>query len=322
MDSMRITVTTLLIGLCGSIVQVATVGGQPPGIAPPVRAAQLNNPALPGPAPAIAAATLLERAIAAIETRDSVSASVRQRVNLFGKDLLGSGTYLQSRTQSAPKFRLELKVQLSGETSSVLEVFDGQYIWTKRQFGAKTTLTRIDFVRLEGTLHEHPEVFEAATLRQWPGLGGLPKMLRGLHASFEFTAAEETRLAGLPVPAWKLEGQWRPQVLAHLAPDQQKAIAAGKPIAVDKLPPHLPERVVLFLGKDDLFPYCVEYHRRVPAGLPGLESSLDRIIVRVDFFEVMLGVAIHPNRFAFAPGKLEYTDQTEKLLEGLGVPKK
>ena len=98
--------------------------------------------------------------------------------------------------------------------------------------------------------------------------------------------------------------------------------AEGKPLNLDKLPPHFPERVVLFLGKDDLFPYRVEYHRRVSTGLPGLASTEDRVVVGVDFYKVGLNVPIAPERFSFTPGKQEYTDQTKPLLDGLGVKQK
>ena len=126
----------------------------------------------------------------------------------------------------------------------------------------------------------------AATL---PGLGGLSRLLRGLDANFRFTTAELGRVKQ-PVkylPVWKLEGGWRPAQLVRLLPQQKAAIEQGKPVDTTRLPKHLPDRVVLLLGQEDLFPYRIEYRRQVDKKEAG-EGEETRSLVTMELYEVNL----------------------------------
>ena len=77
---------------------------------------------------------------------------------------------------------------------------------------------------------------------------------------------------------------------------------------------HTPHYVLLFLGRDDLFPFRIEYRRRDPVPVAGLEGATDKTIASMDLFEVRLNVPVSPTRFYFNPGKLEYSDQTDRFL--------
>jgi len=61
---------------------------------------------------------------------------------------------------------------------------------------------------------------------------------------------------------WVVDGQWRPERLATVVPEQRGTIEAGRTIELKKLPAHLPEHVLLYVGQTDLIPYRIEYLRR------------------------------------------------------------
>jgi hypothetical protein len=79
--------------------------------------------------------------------------------------------------------------------------------------------------------------------------------------------------------------------------------------------------VVLFLGRDDLFPFRVEYRRSTPPSLVRGADD-DSATVTMDLYEVTFNVPLSPSRFTFAPGNLEHSDQTDRFLERLGAGKR
>lgn len=265
---------------------------------------------------------LLERAILALESRHSISAKIRHNIDVLGKRLMGSGSYLEQRSPEALQLRMELKIQVGAQATNLLQVCDGQYFWTYQK-GAQDpgTLTRIAVVRVAQALEEMGEVREAGKVGSWLGMGGLPKLLRSLNAFFQFVSVEEGHLDQDQIPVWKLHGQWKPELVAKLLPDQAAAAKEGKPVSFVKLPPHLPDHVIVYLGKENLFPYNVEYYRLEPNPKGRYPVPDDRILVAVELFDVVTGVPIPSTRFVYHPGNLDFTDQTEAYLQSLG-PKK
>jgi len=260
---------------------------------------------------------LLKHAILTLENRPSVSARIRQSVDLFGHKPVGSGVYLEQRSEGKPLFRLEMRMQLGSEPSSLLHVCDGRHLWQYRKIREAETLSRIDVGRVAEALEESGKLHEIAKVGYWPGLGGLPRLLRGLYAAFDFTSVEETRLAD-QIPVWRLRGEWKQARLAKLLPEEDLA-ETGKPVDFSRLPPHLPDHVLVFLGKTDEFPYRIEYRRRAPNGHQTENDSGGRAVVTVELHQVDFNAPIHPTRFLYNPGDLEYSDDTDHFIKSLGL---
>ena len=109
-------------------------------------------------------------------------------------------------------------------------------------------------------------------------------------------------------------------MLARLLPKQKEAIEQGKAVDLARLPEHLPDRVALLLGEDDLFPYGIEYCRTVAKG-KSLVLGQPRPLVTMELFEVGFDVPIDPQQFVYNPGSIEVPDHTERFLQSLGLPK-
>ena len=217
-------------------------------------------------APAAAPATvppqvILQSAVRTLESHGSISATIHQHVDLFGKQLSGSGNYWEMRQPGVPLVRLELRIQIGDQISSLLQVCDGRTFWVYRNLSDKVTLGKIDAVRAMRGLQKAAEMPNRNLAVMLPGLGGLSKLLRGLDANFQFTSAQRGNLEKSTVEVWRLEGGWRPEQLVRLLPKQKDAIEHGKPVDLTKLAEQLPDRVVLYLRLQDLFPYRLEYRR-------------------------------------------------------------
>ena len=157
-------------------------------------------------------------------------------------------------------------------------------------------------------------------------IGGLSKLLAGLRQSFQFDRLGETRLGERRV--WAIDGQWRPAQLAAAVPDQRSTIEAGRTIELKKLPAHLPEHVVLYVGQEDLIPYRIEYLRRSDksdaTGQGGILPGY-RAIVTTEVFDVRTNVPIDSRQFTYQPSGLtqakglKVIDTTDAYLKALSA---
>lgn len=277
----------------------------------------------PNPAPARGASstlaasageTLIKSAVAEMDLHQTVSAKLRQQIDLFGHQLAGSGFYLQQGRADAMLLRLELKLPIGGRVSSLLQVCDGHDFWVHQDLFDGPLLTRINLDRVRAArLSQPPTSDSPASL--WPAVGGLPKFLRNLDEYFYLTEVNETRLDRVPV--WSMQGTWERPKLVEMLPEQKDAILAGQ-VDFSKLMEHLPERVRILLGRDDLFPYRIEYWRSVYKKGDKVPSQ-NRLILLTEMFEVQLDGRVDPRAFVYSKGTLREQDQTVGYLKKLGL---
>ncbi len=263
---------------------------------------------------------LLAKSIAMLERCPSIAAKTRQTVYLYGKHLVGSGEYLEQRDGPSRMFRVELKMQVGNELRTLLHVCDGRYMWRCESYKGKGTAERVDLARAARALDGRVELGTMNKMGEWTRLGGLSELLRDLRDWFQFTTVAAAKLPD-QTPVMRLEGVWKPDRLTALMPEPRPQSKSADAVA-SRLPEHLPDRVILFLGRDDLFPFRVEYRRRTPqlSLMPGAEE--DSAMVTMDLFEAKFNVPMDRSRFSFTPGNLEYSNQTDRFLERLGVEKK
>jgi len=267
-----------------------------------------------GASDSISGDALLRRVLAAADAQASIAAKVRQKVELNGISLRGSGIYRQQGRGPGRLLRFELELETGGKPSIVQQVCDGKNLWIFENVTDFKSLSKVDVVRLRNA---RPKSSAHTTASTWLGLGGLPALLTNLEASFRFGPVAESRLGELPV--WTLSGTWdKPRLLAML-PDQKAAIEAGKDIDLSKLAPNVPDRVVLHVGCDDFFPYRLEYWRMQPASKDGKTSEQDRLLVVMEFYEVQLGGPIDPREFVLRPMDLQAADRTQAFMDKLGL---
>ncbi len=232
--------------------------------------------------------------------QSSIRAGVRQQVEIYNQRFVASGTYLQGASETRP-VRLELRFRLEGQEGSLQQVYDGHALWTYQQLGDETQLERVDFHRVRSSMAGEavagPPLEALAT-------GGLPALLESLAEQFRFGEARTTSLNGRPTLT--LEGDWKPDKLAALLHQTRDVVpGAGETIDLDKLPPHLPDQVILTLDQRQLFPHRIEFRRHRPArwfeailqGPPRVDT-----LASIEWFDVRFNKVVDPRSFRFEPG--------------------
>ena len=293
----------------------------PTTLRPPSSAASARKPTLAeanasAAIPKVNPQVLLQTAIQTLLSHRSVSAEIRSTVSLFDQQLIGSGIYLEQGQAENRQSRLELTLKgADDQKSSLVQVVDGRFLWTYRKVLDKAELRQVDIGRVYHVM-ERSNKAPLADTRALPGLGGLPRLLQNLDASFDFTSAELGLWGKRKLRVWQLEGHWKPEALARVLPKQKEALSAGKPVDLAQLPPHLPDRVSLLLGQADHFPYRIEYHR----GSPLREDKSPRPpLVDMELFQPVINAPIDPHRFIYNPGDQEKINATDSFLESLGL---
>ncbi|MHB1036118.1 MAG: LolA-like protein [Pirellulales bacterium] len=263
---------------------------------------------------------MVTKAVQSIEGYTSISAKFRQRADLFGHQMVGSGTYLQWGQGPDCLLRMELKLRVGDEVSSLLQVCDGKTFWIYQELLDETTLARVDVGRVARVLEKARTTPGVQPPSSSLGVGGLESLLRGLDASFHFPAVRAAKLDNVPV--WVVRGEWEKSRLVTLLPDQKKAIESGQPADLSKLPAHLPDQVVLFLGQEDFIPYRIEYRRtdRGAAQPSAGAGEGSRVLVVMELVEVKLNGRIDRQQFVYNPGTRDAIDQTDRYLAKLGLP--
>lgn len=250
---------------------------------------------------------LLTRAGEALARRKSVTANLSQTIRLYGQELLGRGSYIQGPAASR-WLLLDLKIKTNEFDAFVQQRCDGESMWTLRSADGLPSLTRVDVRRVAERRAAQPSA--AVPLI---GVGGLAELLLALERSFEFDAVHEAKLtrASETLAVYALRGRWRPAMLARWLPEQKAALEAGKPADLSKLPPMLPDRVFVLLGRDDLFLYRVEYVREASGKGP---PKGDGPFVSLNLDNVIFDQPVDRRQFVFERGTLPAIDETEAYL--------
>jgi hypothetical protein len=282
-------------------------------------AAAAEPPVDAAPSPTAKADALLRQAVRNIEAHQSISAKLRHETDLFDKHLVGSGTYREVRSDEVRKMRLELRTQLGEQTSSLVQVCDGKYLWIHSNLPSEAKLGRVDVAKATQAIQKAGGDGLAARPAALPSLGGLARLVRGIDAAFEFTAVESGEWGKEKQPVWRLQGQWKQGQLVRLLPNQKETIESGGSPELSKLPEHLPDQVVLLLQQEDLFPCRLEYRRTLPEKLISPGGPASRALVTMDLFEIHVDGRIDPSYFNYSPGDMESSDQTAAFLRSLGV---
>jgi len=217
---------------------------------------------------------------------ETVALSSR-RFTMHGNYLQGSGTDL--------KLRLEFQVKLGDTEGSVLEVCDGQVLWTRHHIGEDVRISRRDVRQILKAAADNGYSDNLVTVDL--GFGGLPGLFASIEQSMQFDQFQEDSADGHKLIV--IEGGWKANML--------KAWQGNKPNA--PLPDYVPSRVRIYFDSESLFPRRILYLSR------NAEQQL-RPMVSLDFKEIETDVQIPADKFKFVPPDGIFPDDlTPRFLE-------
>jgi hypothetical protein len=273
---------------------------------------------------------LLVQALSQLERHRSVTARLSYDVWLRGERLSGRGGYWQQG--SGEELRVRFDLQMTGQDASLLQVSNGRALWIDRRLPIGRTVSQINLRQLRSDPVLGADSFErirpgeASWSPTQPDVlacyGGLPRLVASLSEIFNFMPRQAMRLVspGSPpqasIPYFAVVGHWKPDKLATLVAGQAQETAGA-------MSDRVPQEVLILFGQADLFPYRIEYRRREtqpPAG-PNLPASTYQLsaspMVVLEFSDVAFDVPIAVGQFDYAPGDVDWIDQTATVLERL-----
>jgi hypothetical protein len=260
---------------------------------------------------------LVREVLAALERWPNVSAKFRQTLRIGDDRLSGAGQYWQRGVGNQRRTRLEWKTAVAGETATFHQIFDKNgRLWTDFRLADARTVERIDMTRLRRELtvstgQRESRAGENLTELELLARGGLSQLIAELHRCFTFGPPEAAAQQGRPL--WRVMGTWRPTELAETWPSLN-------PDSDGNWPLHLPRYVALWVGRDDRFPYIIEYgwagDRRFSNSAAANQTVADPI-ARYEFFDVTWNTSMPEWLFEFTPTDVDWRDATARVVERL-----
>ncbi|WP_165230848.1 LolA family protein [Aquisphaera insulae] len=294
----------------------------PPGAAPPAATAAIpGKPAEPASEPPTDAERVIDSAIKRLAGIKSVTATMVQNVDMLKQKFAVKGEY-----RKAPSSRIYLRLTIDGladSTGTQLQVCDGETLWEYQQIldaqlyrkrSIKPILERLNSPDMDAKTRDQ--------VMTQLGFAGPETLLLGLRKAVKFSQKEEGTLDGRPV--YILRGTWRSRA-GLTGPDSRPIPATGP------LPPIIPSQAILYLGKDDGWPYKINLVGTVPTllqrprfgpdGRPlpkNLTENIEPSKMDLVYSDVKLDASIPASMFAWqAPPNASVEDDTDTILNVL-----
>jgi outer membrane lipoprotein-sorting protein len=209
-----------------------------------------------------------------------IDAKLDQSIRVGDRQFRMSGRYLKGADL---KLRLEYDVQVGGTSGKLIEVCDGQLLWTHTDVGGQQRVTRRNVQQIISAASQ-AGFSSQNVLTAELGLGGLQGLLASLQKSIQFDAQWEQDASDRVFVV--IEGAWKRSF-------RERFLGANAP-ADRPLPPAVPDQVRLYFEQDSLFPRRIVYLKK-----EGDDRRLP--MVTIDFTEVTWPESLDDALFTFKP---------------------
>ncbi len=244
----------------------------------------------------------------------SVKAQIVETVAIGRRKFQLVGSYLQGTNL---RLRLEYKIKIGESEGSLLEVCDGQVLWTRTVVARRPSGTsKVDTAAAKFSEDVHitrrdvRKILEHAAagnvsgnmLSAELGLGGVPSLL----ASLENTMNMDTKtIEYVDKKSFTvIQGTWNDHY--------KQRFIKGNPLKLPQLPDYVPDRVKVYFDSETLFPRRILYEKKVP------NRKIYRPMVVLDFTKVDFNISVDDKEFEFIPPDGASTnDVTEQYLQQL-----
>lgn len=249
------------------------------------------SPGMPNSSSELDPDAIVRRAIWQAVWGDPVNSRVRQRISMYGKELIGVGSYCHAG-QGSNKLKWQMRLAAADSVTNYLQISDGRLLWTSQQVGEKIEVNRVDLDPIRERIGPVRESDLANPLLAMElAIGGQAELLRSLYHRYKWETAVPTKLDKQPV--WLLTGEIRqqPPIPSARAPVDQTMVGASQTGL-------LPQRVRLALGRTEqypFFPHRIEYFKKKE----GEGASTWEQLTVVEFFEVSTPSTLEPDLFQY-----------------------
>jgi hypothetical protein len=246
----------------------------------------------------------LERAMHSVGQYSSVQARIVETLQLPDRSVKAEGRYLQGNMGARDyRMRLELKLKVGSQTGSLLEVCDGQILWTRHEIGNQPIVTRRNIQEILKAAERSAPIPHTILISNM-GLGGLTALLGSMHLSMNFQGIKPDELRDRPV--FVIQGGWKDEYVAlwrGVRQNQEKAYPDG-------LPSFVPDLVWLSVDQENGFPHRIQYRKRIPG------RTVSQPILTLDYLDVVLNEPLSAQEFEFKePDRPTPIDRTEEFIK-------
>lgn len=248
---------------------------------------------------------------------NSIQAKVVETVAIFDRSFKAEGRYLQTGLRANDwHMRLEMALKVGESDGSLLEVCDGDVLWTSTQIdtGKKSsrkekkdqTVTRRNVTQILAAARKSSEETEKLLITSL-GLGGVPALLAAIEQDMKLTGVKEDTLRDRPVMV--VQGTWSEAFASRVFGQQPQQASVA-------LPSFVPDAVRVYLDKETGFPLRFLYLKKIP------NREVQRAMLTFDFLDVAINQPIDPSEFLYEPPTgVQPVELTNFFLDQLGEKK-
>jgi hypothetical protein len=250
----------------------------------------------------------------------SISAKVVEKIEVLEKAYKAEGSYLQTSLKPNDwHMRFELVVKIGKAEGALLEVCDGEVLWTRLEIDQNPkqdkkapkdlTLTRRNISEIMSAARKLGDAKTEKDLIIALGLGGLPALLAAIEQDMKFDETTEGMLRERPVTV--VHGTWTDALVQRFRNPQQQQQQAAPSL----LPVFVPDAVRIYIDRQTGFPHRIMYLKK----LPGRE--VHKPMVTLDFIDVVLNQPINSKDFDYQPPDgVTPIEQTKAFVDRLTPP--
>lgn len=167
---------------------------------------------------------------------------VRQNIRMFDRKRSSFGKYVRGG-QGSGKMRLSLQVPAGDQMNSLLQVSDGELLYTLMDVGQHSTRTQVDLGKVRDRLTITQKSLQDPVVAMYLAIGGQAELLRKLCQQYSWIEVKAGRLGDRQV--WWLEG------IALDQPPAQHSLALIDVRHFEERAGLRPQRATLAIGNTD-----------------------------------------------------------------------
>lgn len=234
---------------------------------------------------------LLRKAQEELTHYGSLKAKIREVIRIKGKQYRAEGVYLQGNQM---QLRMECTMKAGSSEGKMLQVCDGQLLWSQLQFGEipegtkrdklsdylRITRRNVDKILQEASQgSSDPRNFLTAEL----GFGGLPALLASIDMAMDFGDVKSDQIRSQNCLV--IEGTWNETY--------QKQWTAIRSKVSSHFDSNVPNKVKLYFDAKSYFPVRIVYLKTT--------GTTELPMMAVEFFDVVRNAQIDPSQFVYIP---------------------
>lgn len=269
---------------------------------------------------------LLQQVTTQLSEHQSIQAELRtETFGVFKTRVSGQGEYLQSGLGENLRVHLGLDFGSNKSPMKMVQTTseDQKYLWSSCKTPFIEYATRIDLKKVKLALQANPRSALSATPISQFTIAGLPGMVAGIAQRFDL--AEVTAGSVDQRPVWIVRGKINQDALARILKDESIDWGGNDEKLAqfnrwDLLPHHLPHQVVIAIGKNDLFPYRIDFKRfKIDSKheLPQTQPQQSSPLVSISLSSVHLNQPISTAKFQMPLDIEDWQDDTVRYISSL-----